>query len=144
MEAWKWTWKNVSLATEVAEELGLRFEAGVYEEALRSIDWEHASTAEIGLLVKLGDLYSRLEWIEKGLEVDRILVSLHPTEPIYHYNLACSHSLLGDLDQAFDALTRAIDLGYKDFRFLRTDKDLANLKRDQRFDRLIDELESNN
>jgi tetratricopeptide (TPR) repeat protein len=142
MEARKWTWKNVDLPSDVAEKLALKFEAGVYEEAIRGTSWEHAGPYEIGLLVKLGDVYSRLEWLHKGLEVDRLLVKLHPREAIYHYNLACSYSLLGEIDEAFAALSRAIDLGYKNLPLLREDKDLANLKRDERFLKLIEQLES--
>jgi len=142
MKPWNWTWKNVDLPSEIADGLALRFEAGVFSEAVRRTDWNEATPQHIGLLVRLGELYSRLQWLDKGLEVDRLLVRLHPTEPIYHYNLACSHSLLGEVDEAFAALSRAISLGYDNLSFLRQDEDLANLKQDRRFGRLIAQLES--
>jgi len=142
MEPWKWTWKNVDLPTDIADNLAMRFEADVYGQAVRQTDWDSATAQDIGLLVKLGNLYSRLELVRKGLEVDRLLVRLNPEEPIYHYNLACSHSLLGEIDQAFEALSEAVSLGYDNLPFLRQDRDLTNLKCDDRFDELLQHLES--
>ncbi len=138
----KWSWKPVELPAETAEELGLRFQAGLYESAIRNTRWTQASHTEIELLVSLGNIYSRLDLFREGLLVDKRLVELCPNEPKFHYNLACSHSLLGDVESAFLALRRAVDLGYQDFDRLRRDRDLDNLKRDRRFRALLDELES--
>ena len=142
MEPWKWTWKNVDLPTDIADNLAMRFEADVYGQAVRQTDWDSATAQDIGLLVKLGNLYSRLELVREGLQIDRLLVRLNPEEPIYHYNLACSHSLLGEIDQAFEALSEAVSLGYDNLPFLRQDRDLTNLKCDDRFDELLQHLES--
>lgn len=97
---------------------------------------------EVELLAHLGDLYSRLGMLQKGLEIDKALVRLRPDEPIFHYNLACSHSRLGHLDPAFAALKEAIRLGYHNFEHLRNDSDLENLKQDQRFEALLRQLET--
>jgi tetratricopeptide (TPR) repeat protein len=53
------------------------------------------------------------------------------------YNIACSYALLGDADRAFDALSRAIAMGFEDLAVLRTDADLASLRGDPRFARLV-------
>ena len=53
------------------------------------------------------------------------------------YNLACSYSLLGELDLAFSTLKKAIDLGYDDFGYLRIDPDLENLRKDERFQLIL-------
>jgi len=242
MDGWNWTWKNVELASSTAEQLAREFQAGVFEEALRHVEWcvsgsdertrlsfgrvakkktdstktdstktdstktdstkngdaprdesrrhesrrhdsrrhdsrrhdsrrhdsrrhdsrrhdsrrhdsrrhhsiraaQQPSPQDFGLLIKLGELYARLGWLEKCREVKLLLSRIYPDDPLYLYNLACSHSLLGEIDQAFDALNRAIARGYDNLTFLQADEDLDNLKGDLRFSRLVKELESSN
>lgn len=84
-------------------------------------------------LVALGDLYTRRGLFEKGLEVDRKLSGIKPEDPIIWYNLACSYSLVNQLDKSFDALKASLHLGYKDFDYLQADADLENLRKDTRF-----------
>ncbi len=73
----------------------------------------------------------------RALQVDRRLTRLVPERPIPWYNLACSYAVLGMLDPAFDALQRALDLGYRHIRHLCRDPDLKALRRDPRFSRLL-------
>ena len=54
-----------------------------------------------------------------------------------HYRLACCHALLGDHDRALDALDRAFDLGYRHTEQARADPDLAALRDDARFRRIV-------
>lgn len=77
----------------------------------------------------LGDDYTRRGKIEEGLKVDERLASLCPHDPWVFYNLACSLSLSESYDQAFAALDRAVQLGYRDFKWLTKDPDMANLRR---------------
>ncbi len=44
------------------------------------------------------------------------------------YNLACSCSLTDEFDRAFRALDQAIELGYRDFKWLAKDPDLKKLR----------------
>ena len=67
------------------------------------------------------------------------LVDLCPQEKVFHYNLACSYSLLSDFDSALLALEKALLLGYDDLEQIQADADLANLRRDRRFQRLVRE-----
>lgn len=131
----KWTWKNVSLQQEMAEKLGARFEREFYEASLPG------EPDNVDLLVALGDLYTKQGSFEKGLEIDLKLVRMQPSEAVCHYNLACSHSLLGHLDLAFSALKRAIQLGYDNLEHMAQDRDLDNLKREQRFKEVMKMLQ---
>lgn len=88
-------------------------------------------------LVALGEIYTKKGLYVRGLKVDRRLAQLKPKNPIIHYNLACSFSLLGDIANAILALKRAIRLGYDDFVFMNSDPDLANLRGDRRFRDLL-------
>ena len=76
----------------------------------------------------------------RALQIDRRLVRLLPERPIPWYNLACSYALLGMTDPAIAAVQRAVDLGYRDVRRLRRDRDLKSLRRDPRFIRLLRRL----
>jgi Flp pilus assembly protein TadD len=78
----------------------------------------------------------------EGLKVDRRIVDLRPRDALAHYNLACSYSLLKRVDPAIRALRRAIELGYRDFRYMREDPDLAAVRKDARFRRLLAEFEN--
>jgi tetratricopeptide (TPR) repeat protein len=84
----------------------------------------------------LGDAYTKTGQWEKGLQVDERLARLCPDNALVFYNLACSYSLLKQLDEAFAALDRAVKLGYDDTRWLNKDPDLENLRRDNRFEKI--------
>lgn len=83
----------------------------------------------IDALQILGDDYTRRGRFVAGLQVDEQLVRLRPTEPITHYNLACSYSLTGRIEEAIQSLERSIDLGYRDFNWMSRDPDLAEVRR---------------
>jgi len=137
MDPRRWTWKEADLPKKLLEKLTGRFLIGIYEAALS------AQPADVPVLVALGDLYTRQGLVEKGLEIDKRLVEVRPEEPTFHYNLACSHSLLGNIDTAFEALQRAIQLGYDRFEQLSADPDLENLRRDVRWRQMLRKLPDN-
>lgn len=78
---------------------------------------------------------------EDGLKVDRQIVQLRPRDPLAHYNLACSYSLIKKIDPALKALRKAFELGYRDFRYVREDRDLVAVRKDPRFRQLLREFE---
>ncbi len=123
------------LSERTLERLALEFEIGFFEAVLRH-EPEH-----LGALEALGHAYTRAGLFEKGLAIDRRLVAMLPESAVAHYNLACSLSLLGQLDGAFAALARAIELGYDDFDYLANDPDLENLRRDRRYRALLQRTE---
>jgi tetratricopeptide (TPR) repeat protein len=79
-------------------------------------------------LQMVGDHYTRRGRFQHGLRVDQQLSRLQPCNPLVFYNLACSHSLTGELDQAAAALGKALALGYRDFKWLARDPDLNQLR----------------
>jgi tetratricopeptide (TPR) repeat protein len=76
----------------------------------------------------LGDDYTRRGKYVSGLKVDEQLSQLRPEDPLVQYNLACSYSLTGNISQAVAALEKAIELGYRDFKWMTRDPDLKNLR----------------
>src|SRR5439155_6974965 len=75
--------------------------------------------------------------LQDGLAVDKKLVELRPDDPTAHYNLACRYALLKQPDLALHTLRKAIDLGYRDFRYMEEDRDLDSIRKDPRFRKLL-------
>ncbi len=100
-------------------DLEIRFLAGLvqrdphYVEALRVLGIDY---------VRRGDYANSVTTHEQ-------LARLQPTDPLVLYNLACSYSRTRQLRRAADTLRAAIDRGYRRFKFLAKDPDLADLRR---------------
>src|SRR5438034_1400868 len=87
----------------------------------------------IEALQLLGDHYTQRGRYDQGLKVDERLSHLEPTNPLVFYNLACSYSLIGEVDLAANALEKALTLGYRDFKWLAKDPDLRTLRKHPAF-----------
>ncbi len=57
-----------------------------------------------------------------------------------HYNAACAHALAGQRDQAFAQLEQAIAGGFRDRGVIERDSDLASLRDDARFAKMLQRL----
>lgn len=108
------------------------FEIGLARAALR------LDPKRIDALTMLGHAFTHRCQHRQALAVDRKLVQYSPDDATVHYNLACSLSNLGEVDESLDALKKALDLGYRDIPYLMSDPDLANVRSDPRFKRLLD------
>lgn len=67
------------------------------------------------------DYDGALEDFKQALKIDSKDVSVH-------FNLACTYSLLEQVDLAFDHLNKAVSLGYKDFQKIDTHDALAYVR----------------
>ena len=110
----------------------LEFFAGVLQRVPAYID-------VLRLMSKLLTLKGRYA---DGLQVDRRLVQLCASDPLAHYNLACRYARLKRPDQCLKTLCRAVELGYRDFRYMREDRDLDSIRHDPRFRQLLREYEN--
>ncbi len=84
----------------------------------------------------LGDDYTRRGKFKEGLKIDEQLAKIRPEDSLVQYNLACSYTLTGQLDLAFQSLTAALDLGYRDFKWMAEDPDLEALREDDRYKKI--------
>ena len=109
----------------------LEFFAGVLE---RSPDY-------VDVLRILGSLLTLKGRFSEGLQIDKRLVHLRPDDPLAHYNLACSYALLKRPELSLKTLRRAVELGYRDFRYMREDHDLDSIRQDPRFRQLLLEFD---
>jgi tetratricopeptide (TPR) repeat protein len=112
------------------------FEQSFFEEILAGAP-DHVPTLEA-----LAHLYTRLGRHSDGLALDERIVRLRPDRPVAHYNLACSYALLGRLEEAFEALARAVARGYRDFEHLQHDPDMAAVRADPRYPAFLVSLRS--
>lgn len=95
----------------------------------------------VDILQQLGDLFSRKGCHRRALQADLRLSQLRPRDPMVFYNLACSHALLHHKVEALASLGRAVRLGYRDFDHLTGDPDLASLRGEAEYTRIVAELE---
>jgi tetratricopeptide (TPR) repeat protein len=90
----------------------------------------------------MGNLLTLKGRFADGLQIDKRLVQLRPADALAHYNLACSFALLKRPEQSLKTLRRAVELGYRDFRYMKEDRDLDLIRHDPRFRQLLREFEN--
>jgi len=90
------------------------------------------------ILRALGDLYTRTGDYTEGLRIDKRLSRLCSEDPMVWYNLGCSLALTDKKEDALEALSRALELGYDDYEWMKKDSDLAALRGDARFESMLE------
>ena len=83
-----------------------------------------------------GDLKKALEVHKKAAEYDQFA-------GIATYNIACAYSLMKKPDDAFEALNKAIELGFGDANQVEGDSDFDNIRDDDRYVKLMKKLKDN-
>lgn len=96
----------------------------------------------VDVLRIMGNLLTLKGRFNDGLQIDKRLVQLRPHDALAHYNLACSFALLKRPEQSLKTLRRAIELGYRDFRYMKEDRDLDSIRHDPRFRQMMREFEN--
>lgn len=92
---------------------------------------------DIEILQVLAELYTKNKLYQAGLAVDLRLSKLEPQNGMVWYNLGCSFALNQKFDEAFEALSKAIDCGYDDCEWMKIDSDLDALRDDKRYESLL-------
>jgi tetratricopeptide (TPR) repeat protein len=119
------------LKSELAR-IGEDFEVGILEAALKG------NEDNFEILFALGNAYTRTGKYEEGLRIDMKLMELEPDNPVVHYNYACSLSLLGRIVESLGELEKSFKLGYREYNHTVSDPDLENVRKDERFGKLIE------
>ncbi|XP_020095820.1 uncharacterized protein LOC109715296 [Ananas comosus] len=84
-------------------------------------------------------LYKDAKYEEALEKFESVLGSrLEPEEAsVASYNVACCYSKLNQVEAALSALEDAMEAGYEDFKRIRSDPDLANLRASKEFEPLM-------
>jgi len=93
----------------------------------------------VDVLRVLAELVSKKGLLARAVDLDRRLVALLPDDFLARYNLACSLARAGRSDEAIDALSRAILLGYDDIDHMESDPDLESIRHHPDFLALLGE-----
>jgi len=109
----------------------LDFDIDFFEELLA----RNGDAVEV--LRVLAELVSQKGLVKRAVELDRHLVEMLPDDFLARYNLACSLARAGRPEEAIDALSRAILLGYDDLAHLEVDPDLDSLRAHPEFRELL-------
>ena len=76
--------------------------------------------------------------LDKAIEFHKKTANSDDFKPTALYNLACAYSLKKDSDKAFDYLKESIEAGFRDMNQLTGDPDFNNIKKDARFDEMVE------
>lgn len=82
-------------------------------------------------LSQLNEKERSIEWAERAL-------ALEPEEPQVLYNVACVYALLGESERAIDCLEKSMTRGWGQKEWMEHDPDLASLRENPRFRKLIE------
>ena len=86
-----------------------------------------------GALVQLGDQDRGLDWTRRAYAIDS-------EDPGVLYNVACSYSNMGRVDDAIACLEKAVQNGFGHREWFENDSDLDPLRGDERFQALMKRL----
>jgi len=96
--------------------------AGKYKEAITSLT----------TLINILDTTT----IHKDTDVPENLIK--ESKGMYQYDLACCYALTDQKRQALQALEKSVDNGYKDYNNMLNDNDLKTLRKDKKYQALLD------
>jgi hypothetical protein len=98
---------------------------------LPSLQFRHvASLRAIAALLTRGEY-------EQAEKVLRQAIERVPHDANSHYNLACVLARQGRKDEAFAALEKSVDLGFRNAKHMEADEDLKSLREDDRFKEIV-------
>ncbi len=97
-------------------------------------DDPRAATMRSVSLCRIGERDAGLYWAERALAID-------PDDAGVRYNVACLYAVEGQLDQALECLSAAVERGFGNREWLEHDPDMDSLRDDPRFKALIAGME---
>jgi superkiller protein 3 len=114
---------------------------GKYDQAIQTLEQglklEPSNTVLLKNLETAKANQNAVQDREKKVAEAKKQVEARPKDPQAAHHLGRVYASLYMRDEAFEWLSKAVELGYKDTRFLREDPALADLREDPRFARLL-------
>lgn len=94
-------------------------------------DDPRAATMRAVASCRIGQREEGMRWAERALAID-------PEDAGVRYNVACLYAVEGERDRAFATLQECIEMGFGNLEWIAQDPDLASLRDDVRFQRLVE------
>ncbi len=113
-----------------------------YPRSLRSRAAGAEAHSPESLARELFDLHTAMRY-ELAAAVAKRLVEIAPASASAHYNLSAVLGRLRRTDEALDALSRAVDLGWRDITHVLLDPDLDTLRTTERYLEIVSRLRRN-
>jgi len=82
----------------------------------------------VPVLNNLAMVYMAKRDYEKAVSVFGRIADLQPDNASVYYNIACMYSIQNKTKESMDSLKMAIEKGYDNWDYLKTDKDLKNIR----------------
>jgi TolB-like protein/Flp pilus assembly protein TadD len=119
--------------------------------AEKAEEWKHKLAALLKKHVDLhpDDLRAKAIWacnraeigaVETAVGIADDVIAMNPEEPGCLYNAACAYSMAGRATKALDTLAKAIECGFRDKDWIRSDPELDPIREDDRFQALLERL----
>jgi tetratricopeptide (TPR) repeat protein len=99
----------------------------------RSSAWPSLPPEQLEAWLGLGWCYKRLGRLGDAITALRTGLEAAPSQPLLLYNLACYHSLAGDVTAAVDHLTKAISIDDQFRDLTGAERDFDPIRSDPRF-----------
>ena len=77
---------------------------------------------------------------ERALEFARKSVAIDPDDPMLLYNVACTYSVLGHVEESLTTLEHAVDKGYGHKDWVEHDPDFASIRDTPRFQAILEAM----
>ena len=90
-----------------------------------------------------GMTYAKWGKLEKAKSRFEQLQKLLPKEGLVFRNWTVYNALSGDIPKALDNLEKAIELGYQDIEFIKSDDSLESIRQEPRYQAIIQKLQKN-
>ena len=123
---------------------GTYYELGNYKKAIR----DYRKVAEVNRNLKkiayynnIGKAYVKNKQFKEAYSAFERHEKLYPNEGRSYRNWAMYYALKGKKGEALSNLQKAIELGYKNMKWLKTDDSMDSLRKEQKFIDLIQQLE---
>jgi Flp pilus assembly protein TadD len=75
----------------------------------------------------LGVWYARLDDFDRAVDAQMKAIELSPGDGLVMYNVACLYGVQKKADLALHWLKRAIDAGFRDYDWIKSDSDMDSL-----------------
>ena len=91
----------------------------------------------MNFLNNLGIVYSAKMEYDKALSLFKKIIELQPDSAGPYYNIACIYARQNRAEESLDWLKKAIEKGYNDWKLIKTDKDLDNIRSSEYYQELV-------